>query len=300
MANFNIDLEQYKNVWGIYCIINTANNKRYIGSAVNLQERIKQHYTELSKGVHFNDHLQRSWEKYGEESFELEILETVINIEYQTLLQIEDNYINQYNTIDETLGYNKRTNSTFPILSEKSIKIRAEKHELTKIKLKAFYADTGKFYKDFDSVTQCAKELNDQTTNVSEARDKITHSVKGFVIISADKYNSDKCYKKQAPDHTRSEAYKEHHRRYNKNNKKVYSYSISGEYLIEYFSCSEASRQLGLPKDALSHLLKRKGVIIFNNLILSSTELQKEYIINNVQNMWKYIPGTHPNQFNNK
>ena len=217
--------------------------------------------------------------------FKIEIFETVENIEYSTLLQIEDNYIAQYNTQDENLGYNKRANFVFPALSEESIKIRAKKHELTKIKLKAFYADTGEFYKDFDSVTQCAKELNDQTTNVSEARDKITHSVKGFVIISADKYDSDKCYKKQAPDHTRSEAYKEHHRKYNKKNKKVYSYSISGEYLIEYFSCSEASRQLGLPKDALSHLLKRKGIIIFNNLILSSTELQKEYIINNVQNM---------------
>lgn len=300
MVNFNIDLEQYKNVWGIYCIINTANNKRYIGSAVNLQERIKQHYTELSKGVHFNAHLQRSWEKYGEESFKLEILETVINIEYQTLLQIEDNYINQYNTIDETLGYNKRTNSTFPILSEKSIKIRAEKHELTKIKLKAFYADTGEFYKDFDSVTQCAKELNDQTTNVSEARDKITHSVKGFVIISADKYDSNKCYKKQAPDHTRSEAYKEHHRRYNKKNKKIYSYNIDGTPCEKYFSCSEASRQLGLPKDSLSHTLKRKGTVVFNNLILSYTELQKEYITEHMDDLWKYTPIAFQNQFNSK
>ena len=122
------------------------------------------------------------------------------NIEYNVLLQIEDNYIMQYNTQDENIGYNKRTNHEFPILSEESIKIRTEKHELTKIKLKAFYANTGKFYKDFDSVTQCAMELNDQTTNVSAARDKITHSVKGFVIISADNYTPNKCYKKQKAD----------------------------------------------------------------------------------------------------
>lgn len=45
---------------GVYCIINLIDGKRYVGSAIDLKERLNQHYRELSTHKHFNDHLQRS------------------------------------------------------------------------------------------------------------------------------------------------------------------------------------------------------------------------------------------------
>lgn len=300
MAKFKTDWTQYKNVWGIYCIRNTANNKRYIGSAVNLQERIQQHRYELLKGIHFNNHLQRSWEKHGEDVFEIEILETIENIEYETLLKIEENYIIQYNTIDENFGYNKRLNSEFPLLSEESIKIRSEKHELTKIKILAFHADTGKFYKEFESITACAEELGDQTTNVSSARDKITCSVKGFVLVSKDKFDSAKCYKKQKADMSWSKEKLEHMQKNSKYNKQVYSYTLAGELYKEYVSFSQACRELGLHRDTLSHVVRRKKHVLYNNHVYSCSKLSKEDVISLLPNIWKYIPGSHINQFSNK
>lgn len=59
---------------GIYTIINLINNKIYIGSSCNLKKRKGSHIRLLNKGKHFNSYLQRSWNKYGKDSFNFEIV----------------------------------------------------------------------------------------------------------------------------------------------------------------------------------------------------------------------------------
>ena len=59
----------------IYMIINVINGKFYIGSAWDYKRRISQHKSELRHNRHANSYLQRSWNKFGEEAFEFEILE---------------------------------------------------------------------------------------------------------------------------------------------------------------------------------------------------------------------------------
>jgi len=54
---------------GIYLIRNTHNYMIYVGSAVNLQKRRENHFYALRNNKHFNMHLQRAFNKYGEESF---------------------------------------------------------------------------------------------------------------------------------------------------------------------------------------------------------------------------------------
>lgn len=54
---------------GIYKIINTKNSKIYIGSSVDLFYRIKRHQNDLKRNSHCNDHLQKSWNKYGAKYF---------------------------------------------------------------------------------------------------------------------------------------------------------------------------------------------------------------------------------------
>ena len=55
---------------GIYQIINlTDPDKFYIGSAVDLDRRKRQHWFDLRWNKHDNGHLQNSWNKYGEENF---------------------------------------------------------------------------------------------------------------------------------------------------------------------------------------------------------------------------------------
>lgn len=59
---------------GIYLITNTVNQKKYIGSSVNINRRWKQHRWALCMNRHRNAHLQAAWNKYGEQSFKFEIL----------------------------------------------------------------------------------------------------------------------------------------------------------------------------------------------------------------------------------
>ena len=60
---------------GIYQIKNTLNGKCYIGSAVALQQRWAVHLSTLRRGKHYNLHLQRAFDKYGEAVFTFTILE---------------------------------------------------------------------------------------------------------------------------------------------------------------------------------------------------------------------------------
>jgi group I intron endonuclease len=63
----------------IYRIYNKDSGKSYIGSTNNLGRRIKKHRDELGTNVHKNLHLQRSYNKYGRDSFLVFIEEIVDN-----------------------------------------------------------------------------------------------------------------------------------------------------------------------------------------------------------------------------
>jgi group I intron endonuclease len=64
-------------VQGIYQIRNKVNGHSYIGSSTHILRRWSGHRFRLRRGDHPNCILQRAWTKYGEESFELLILEEV-------------------------------------------------------------------------------------------------------------------------------------------------------------------------------------------------------------------------------
>lgn len=78
---------------GIYAIVNTLNNKKYIGSSGNLRKRYRQHFNYLDKNKHVNLHLQRAYNKYGKDVFEFWIVEECENIR-DTLISLEQKWIN--------------------------------------------------------------------------------------------------------------------------------------------------------------------------------------------------------------
>jgi len=59
---------------GVYQIQNVINYHRYIGSSINIEGRISGHSRGLERNCHSNMHLQRAFNKYGEDSFEYDIL----------------------------------------------------------------------------------------------------------------------------------------------------------------------------------------------------------------------------------
>lgn len=64
---------------GIYKIVNKVNQKFYIGSSKNFHKRKLRHFNELRKSKHHCIHLQRAFNKYGEENFEFVIIEECKN-----------------------------------------------------------------------------------------------------------------------------------------------------------------------------------------------------------------------------
>jgi group I intron endonuclease len=58
----------------IYKIINLETNKYYLGSTKEINKRTLKHFNELRKNKHHCIHLQRAFNKYGEDNFKLEII----------------------------------------------------------------------------------------------------------------------------------------------------------------------------------------------------------------------------------
>lgn len=51
---------------GVYQIFNIETNKRYIGSSIDVERRLKEHKRNLKAHRHSNQHLQNAWNKYEE------------------------------------------------------------------------------------------------------------------------------------------------------------------------------------------------------------------------------------------
>lgn len=66
-------------VSGIYCIQSLTNNKKYIGSSINVFKRRNQHFSSLKNLKHKNKHLQSAYNKYGKDNFIFYVIEFVEN-----------------------------------------------------------------------------------------------------------------------------------------------------------------------------------------------------------------------------
>lgn len=74
----------------IYEILCTENGRKYIGSAVDADKRWVMHVTQLASGRHHSKHLQRAWDKYGEDAFSFRIVE---RCDRESLIAREQHYI---------------------------------------------------------------------------------------------------------------------------------------------------------------------------------------------------------------
>lgn len=86
---------------GIYRIVNIKNGKFYLGSSKNIKKRWYQHKSHLRGNTHHSIHLQRAWNKYGEESFKFEIM-----YETKNLQEEEQKLLDELKPWDPSIGYN--------------------------------------------------------------------------------------------------------------------------------------------------------------------------------------------------
>jgi len=86
---------------GIYKITNLVSGKLYIGQSINIPSRRDAHFEALRSKRHYNSHLQKSFDKYGEKNFIFAIIE-----ECELLDAREIYWIKYFKSADRFYGYN--------------------------------------------------------------------------------------------------------------------------------------------------------------------------------------------------
>jgi group I intron endonuclease len=82
----------------IYLIVNTQNDKFYVGSTKDFDKRKSRHLRTLRNGTHHNIHLQRAFIKYTESAFDISIFKAVetdedlLLLEAQVIEELEPEY----------------------------------------------------------------------------------------------------------------------------------------------------------------------------------------------------------------
>lgn len=98
---------------GIYRFINWIDGKMYIGSAVVLANRKKNHLIELRLNRHFNRYLQAAYNKHGANNFVFEVLEYV---EYKNNLILREQYwLDKFKSYNREFGYNLSPTASSPL-----------------------------------------------------------------------------------------------------------------------------------------------------------------------------------------
>jgi group I intron endonuclease len=111
------NLDDWAQAQGVYVIHCLLSNKLYIGSAsyspaksgkkgkTSIRQRILGHKQFLKKRQHQNKHLQKAFDKYGEDNFVFYVIE-VVDGSYEHLLERELYWQIHYNSLNCKYGYN--------------------------------------------------------------------------------------------------------------------------------------------------------------------------------------------------
>lgn len=227
---------------GVYQIYNPINEKRYIGSSIDIARRLKEHRRDLIGNRHHNEHLQNAWNKYGD-VLEFKPLEYC---EPENLLELEQLYIDYYNSADRQFGYNidaiaDHAKPGFHLSEETKMKIsksNSGKKRSPKVIEKCRKAQIG-VPKPKQSETMKRKYANGESTlprynQVSEEKQKLWS-----------KHSSEACK-----------------RRYSDYSNRPAGYFLKVELQDEtlYFpSLREAARRLGIDKGGISYVIKHRN-----------------------------------------
>ncbi len=100
---------------GVYRIKNIVNNKFYIGSSQEIEDRFTTHRRLLRDKKHHNPHLQNAWHKYGAENFVFEIVEICDKSDLHCKEQF---YLDNTHALTE--GYNMAPIANLPPMTEET------------------------------------------------------------------------------------------------------------------------------------------------------------------------------------
>lgn len=229
---------------GIYKIKCKSNNSFYIGRASSIKNRKSRHFSQLRKNKHFNKRLQRTFNKYGIESFVFEVLEYC---EQSQLKNREQFYLNKYFSNKKCL--NLKNESDVPTTSGKN-----------KVKVNQFDLD-GNFIKSWESCTEAGLSLGKDPSKIISCKNKNRKSAYGFLWSAK---NSVKKYEISKPKF--SEDMKNQCRINGlKRAIKINQFDLNNNFVDSWDSINKAEKSLGISniKKCLNGEYKQVGGFIW-------------------------------------
>lgn len=147
---------------GVYKITCSVNSNYYYGSSVNLKSRFKNHISKLRLQKHRNHRLQKTFNKYGENSFIFEVVEycdPLLTTSY------EQKYLDAHTAHNKCMNFCK---SAFAPMA--GIKFSEEhKRKMAEVQFRNKYIFTYQNgnIKEFNSLTEVSNAINVKKTNIS-------------------------------------------------------------------------------------------------------------------------------------
>ena len=185
-------IENYKNLPSIECVYGLTFDKKkfYIGSTINLNDRMRRHFYYLKTNSHHSSKLQRAFNKYKN----LKIIILDLNVEHSDLSKLEIDYIREYNSVIH--GYNmiedSKTYKTF-----KQSKTAIDNFKRTRSKSILQLDLYGNIINEYGSVSDAASAIDDQSSNISKCCNLNINRFskrKGYVFIYKTLYDPTKDY----------------------------------------------------------------------------------------------------------
>ena len=272
-----IQYKSLKNECGIYCFKNLINNKCYIGQAVNLRKRLRSHYTAFKVKTNLHLAFYKAVDKYGEDNFELEILEyvdpTLENLK-EVLDELEKKYIQEYNSFGPN-GYNMTLGGDAGVLGlkmtdEQKEKIRTaalKQSENTKVRI--WCREIARPEYSYGLTYEEAAEKSGVCYSIVKqiclgtyskpyakgwtfAKDEITlfnNCACAFRAMAKGVYEAQHCGK-----------FKKGQRPSNNVTRPIIELNAEGDVIAEFESVKQLSSILGIPPTTLSGILHREAV----------------------------------------
>lgn len=158
----------------IYKIVNSVNNKVYIGQTIRpVEQRFKRHITDAINGV-IDTHLSRAIRKYGKDNFNFEIIDTAATQEELTLKEKlwidffkEKDNCGVYNETNATYKcggntYLSKTQEELKLIGGKLSETKKGKRNPNAVSVKCFNIDT-KEELFFETVNECRIYFKENT-----------------------------------------------------------------------------------------------------------------------------------------
>jgi group I intron endonuclease len=93
----------------IYAIVHRDTGRRYVGSTLHSEDRFADHWFKLEHNCHHSRYLQRAFNKYGRDAFEIRILQEFDDITKEQIQAIEQSYIDELQPEDFNASRDART-----------------------------------------------------------------------------------------------------------------------------------------------------------------------------------------------